>query len=124
MKKFFLFSVMALVALATGCSKSDDEFSQKDLVGIWVEVSREQCPNNVTFNSDGTYEYRYYDFDGNKCIELEDEKDKGTYVVDGSKIKVKYENDQKTNEVTIEKLTQTELVCKDIKGDKRSFRRK
>ena len=110
MKKFFLFSVMALVALATGCSKSDDGGSPKKLVGTWEFVRIDVDYSNIK----GCYDEATFTETQLTTISFEDtdcaqkfEKSKNYFVsrdvlnIDGTK-------------ESILKLNSTELVTRSV----------
>lgn len=122
MKKILLFSVMALVAFATGCSKDDgDSYSAQDVVGTWVLNTSDACPSQVVFSSSGAYTVTNIQQNSRGGCDVINEV-KGTYSVSGNTLKSSIGNE--TTEGTIERLTDTELVLKGSDGEKISFRRK
>lgn len=127
MKKNLLFSVMALVAIAMGCSKSDggDSYSSQDLVGNWTieyDVPGD-CTDKVTFYTAGRMHYKSYRDDSGVCTYDESRSFEGTYSVNGSKLVLErpVANGGRVLEFTIEELSSTKIITKNIDGDKTVF---
>ena len=135
MKKFFLFSVMALVALATGCSKDDTTNIPKELLGEWEHEryftgspSFTGCPSKTElYSSNGTKTYIEYSYENGECKKIYESSDEKTitFSVKGTKLIVKGkfnkegEEYEQTEEYTIIKITDTELILSVIKeGEK------
>ncbi|WP_225035384.1 lipocalin family protein [Winogradskyella sp. SM1960] len=114
-KVFLLLSVFALV-FASCSSNNDDDASIDPIVGTWkyhkyfengVEQTVTDCEKEETliFNSNGTFEYIYFDedMDGNCLL---DESISSTWSNDGDGFYTQYiENDVATKEIIFENNT-------------------
>jgi uncharacterized protein (TIGR03066 family) len=108
-------------ALLVGVSaQAGDAIDAKKLVGVWKVAKSKEAPPGATieFTKDGklniTFEVKGKTFNP-----------KGTYKVEGNKIKshLEFMGEKKDEVITIQTLTDTKLVTKDEKGEVEEFQR-
>lgn len=105
------------VLLVASVGLADDKIDGKKLVGKWQPAEKK---DNVTIE---------FGKDNKLTIQVEiggkSEKMEGTYKLDGNKlsVKLKFMDQDQTDEVTVNKLTDEELETTDKNGKKESLKK-
>ena len=110
---------IGLLVMMGAATAADDKIDAKKLVGKWeINDTKAEVKGTVDFTKDGKLKY-VVDVKG---MEI---KMDGTYKIDGNKIeiKVKFMDNEMTKNVTVKKLTDSELTVENETGEEKTLKR-